>query len=279
MNAWAALRLQIEWGADEALETVPVDRLRPIGTVAPDAPSPRLGRFSNETTAPGAPPDVKSGFGAPSGAANRAAEQAAALAAGATTIAELRAAVAAFTGCALRDTATSLVFAEGDAAPSLIAPSLMLIGDAPGPDDDRAGRPFAGASGAYLDRMLASIGLNRDMLLLTPVIPWRPPGDRMPSPTELAACLPFLWRLIILAAPSHVMLLGPIAARNLLPANPRRRTRGAWVNLAVPGMLAKVPALSGISPAALLRQPSLRREAWADLRKIRRAIDKNITKP
>ena len=270
MDAWAALRLQIEWGADEALETVPVDRLRPIGAVAPDAPSLTPARFRNETTEPGASPSVKAPFGAP----NRAVEQAASLAAGAMTIAELRAAVAAFTGCALRDTATSLVFAEGNAAPS-----LMLIGDAPGPDDDRAGRPFAGASGAYLDRMLASIGLNRDILLLTPVIPWRPPGDRMPSQTELAACLPFLWRQIILAAPSHVMLLGPIAARNLLPANPRRRTRGAWVNMSVPGMLAEVPALSGISPAALLRQPSLRREAWADLRKIRRAIEKNITKP
>ena len=274
MDAWAALRLQIEWGADEALETVPVDRLRPIEAVALDAPSLTPARFRNETTAPSASPSVNAGFGARFGAPNRAVEQAAALAAGAMTIAELRAAVAAFTGCALRDTATSLVFAEGNAAPS-----LMLIGDAPGPAEDRAGRPFAGASGAYLDRMLASIGLNRDILLLTPVIPWRPPGDRMPSPTELAVCLPFLWRLIILAAPSHVMLLGPIAARSLLPVNPRRRTRGGWINMAFPGMLAEVPALPGISPGALLRQPSLRREAWADLRKIRRAIDKNITKP
>lgn len=263
MDALTALRLQIEWGADEALEIAPVDRLRVL------APNPAASPAASPAQIPATSPGPGTQAAAVSPPAIRA-EQAAAHA---TNLSELRDAVAAFDGCALRETASALVFAQGDPAHG-----LMLIGDAPGADDDRAGHPFAGPPGAYLERMLASIGLDRAHALLAPLIPWRPPGDRPPSPAELAACLPFLWRLIALARPRHIVLFGPLAARALLPATPRRRPRGVWVDLTVPGLPAPVPTRPSQSPAMLLRTPRLRRDAWGDLRKLRRALDEIFTK-
>jgi DNA polymerase len=248
MDDLAALRLQIEWGADEALEDLPVDRLR----APPPQPSPaQRGRV---------------GVGVPPAAA---AERAAQAAAGAGSLAELRAAIAAFDGCALRDTASNLVFAEGDPSSE-----LLLIGEPPGADEDRSGLPFAGVAGAYLDRMLGSIGLHRGGLLLSPLIPWRPPGDRPPSPAEVAICLPFLYRLVALAAPRRLVLLGPLAARAVLgQAGSRRRPRGAWLDAAIPGLTQTLPALPTFSPGELMRSPRDRRVAWADLRLLRRTLD------
>lgn len=226
MDALVALKLQIEWGADEALEQAPVNRIR----VVPPLP----------------------------------AERALQAASTATTMEELRAAIAAFDGCSLRDTASHLVFAEGD--PNA---TLLLIGEPPGAEDDRSGTPFAGPAGAYLDKMLASISLKREQLLLAPLIPWRPPGDRPPSAAELAICQPFLQRLIALAQPRRLVLLGLLAARTLLPpATSRRRQRGTWIDTA-----AGVPALPTFSPNELMRSPKDRRAAWADLRLLRRALD------
>jgi DNA polymerase len=185
----------------------------------------------------------------------------------ATTLDQLRTAIAAFDGCALRDTATNLVFAEGDPAAS-----LLLIGDPPGAPEDRSGTPFAGPGGEYLDRMLASIGLNRAQFLLSPLIPWRPPGDRPPTAAEIAVCLPFLHRLIVLAAPRRLLLMGALAARALLP-EARRRPRGVWMDVAIPGTSLAVPALPTFSAAELMRSPKDRRTAWADLRLLRRTLD------
>ena len=179
----------------------------------------------------------------------------------ATTLEELRAAIAAFDGCALRDTASNLIFAEGD--PSA---ALLLIGDPPGADDDRSGTAFAGPAGDYLDRMLAAISLERGQLLMTPLIPWRPPGDRPPSQAEIAVCLPFLHRLIALVAPRRLLLMGLLAARALLPqAASRRRPRGAWMDAAIPGTSLVLPALPTFSAAELMRDPTNRRAAWDDL--------------
>ena len=252
MDDLAALRLQIEWGADEALEADPVDRLRPVAA-PPPAP---LVNVPAAVTPSGTP-----------------AERAMQAAAGARTLPELRDAIAGFGGCALRDTAGNLVFAEGDPAAD-----LLLIGDPPGAAEDRSGAPFAGPAGALLDRMLASIGMDRAHLLLTPLIPWRPPGDRPPSAAELAICLPFLARLVVLAAPRRLLLLGPLAARALLAqGTSRRRPRGAWIDVAIPGMASPLPALPTFSPAELLRSPRDRRAAWADLRLLRRTLNANIT--
>jgi DNA polymerase len=175
----------------------------------------------------------------------------------------------------LRNTASHLVFAEGDAFAD-----LLLIGDAPGADDDRSGTPFAGPAGAYLDRMLGSIGLERATLLLTPLIPWRPPGDRPPNAGELALCLPFLHRLIALSEPRRLVLVGALAARTLLgQSGSRRRSRGIWQEVAIPGLSGTLPALPTFAPAELMRNPGDRRAAWADLRLLRRTLDSDAASP
>jgi DNA polymerase len=199
------------------------------------------------------------------------AERALAAAGQAESLEALRAALAGFDGCALRETASHLVWAEGDPQSG-----LLLIGAPPGADEDRAGTPFAGREGALLDQMLASIGLSRPGLLLAPLIPWRPPGGRSPNPGELAQCLPFLHRLVVLAEPRRIVLLGGLATRSLLGATAgRRRGSVVWLEWSVPGSARPVPvpvlALPGLG--ALLKTPALRKDAWAGLRLLRRALD------
>ena len=257
MDALSALRLQIEWGADEALEDAPVDRLRAV----PPPPAP-LPQGEGEKHVVAAPPPV---------ARATAVERALQCAGAAGTLEELRGAIAAFDGCGLRDTASNLVFAEGDPAAT-----LLLISEPPAADDDRSGSAFAGAAGAYLDRMLAAIELERGRLMLTPLIPWRPPGDRPPSPAELAVCLPFLHRLIALVGPRRLLLMGLLTARSLLPqSTSRRRPRGTWIDVTVPGTSLVVPALPTFSAGELMRDPSNRRAAWEDLQLLRRTLDED----
>ena len=241
MDELAALLLQIEWGADEALAEQPQDRVRPQVRAAVPAPAAAPARAS----------------------AARPAEDC-------TTTEELRAALEAFDGCALRDTASRLVFAEGDPRAG-----VLLVADPPSADDDRAGRPLAGADGAYLDRMLASIGVARSQILLTPVIPWRPPGGRPPSPAEIAQCLPFLHRLIVVAQPKILVLAGTLACRTLFGAS-RPRTRD-WGETSIPGLDRTLPAAILPSPALLMRTPAKRPDAWATLRRLRRLLDGEVT--
>jgi DNA polymerase len=219
-DALAALRLQLEWGADEALAEAPLDRL---ATRQPPAPPPPR---------PAAPRPVPP-------AAAQPAQHAQAVAAGAATLAELRAALAAFDGCPLKGTATNLVFADGNPDSG-----LMLIGEGPGAEEDRAGLPFVGPSGQLLDRMLASIGLTRAAYLITNLIPWRPPGNRNPTDAEVLTCLPFLLRHIALVRPRRLVLLGKLASQALTGSNAGiTRMRGKWVQITVPGLDQPVPAL------------------------------------
>jgi len=198
------------------------------------------------------------------------AERALALAGQAESLDALRAAIASFDGCPLRDTASHLVFAEGDQNTG-----LLLIGEPPGSEEDRAGTPFAGVEGALLDKMLASIGLDRSGVLLAPLIPWRPPGNRPPTAAELAICLPFLHRLIELSAPRRVVLLGTLAARTLLGAT--RRRSPAWTEMVLPGTARRFPVLAMPAPAAVAQGPAERRAAWVALRLLRRALDVDLT--
>ncbi len=276
-EALALLALQHGWGADEGLSEDPVDRFGDRAPVAPlearPPPPPAAGpskgslRESSALVSPAAPAPVAA-FSR--GVARPAATQAAALAAACRTLAELRAAIAGFEGCALRDTATNLVFSDGNPAAR-----IMLVGEAPGAEEDRAGLPFVGASGQLLDRMLGSIGLDRTQVLITNILPWRPPGNRTPSETEIAVCLPFVLRHIALVAPEVVLLLGATAVRAITGNSQGiRRLRGRWQSLDVPGLERPLPALPTYHPAYLLRTPLAKREAWADLLEFRRRLAK-----
>jgi uracil-DNA glycosylase len=246
-DAARLLAWYVAMGADEAIAEVAVDRLtRAQPPSAVPTPAPRV-----------APPTVAAPVGSPS-AAEASARR---IAAAATSLAELAAAVAAFEGCALKRTATNTVFADGVAG----AP-LMVIGEAPGADEDRLGLPFVGRSGQLLDRMLAAIGYDRRRnAYITNVLFWRPPGNRKPTPDEVAACLPFVWRHIALAAPKVVLLCGGTATSALLGrAEGIMRLRGRWLELTADGGPA-VPTLATYHPSFLLRAPARKGEAWRDL--------------
>jgi DNA polymerase len=215
-----ALRLQAEWGADEALGDAPLDRFAPV--VPPARPRPAAAMPARTTAEPAA-----------------------------ANLAALHAELQAFDGCALRATAMSTVQPDGNPQAGLV-----LIGDAPGSDDDRSGRAFSGAAGQTLDRVFASIGLDRSAMLLAPLVPWRPPGNRPLSEAEIQTCLPFLRRMLTLVRPRRLVLLGGGPVRALTGnADPIRKLRGHWLE-------------------ALIRSAATKRDVWSDLLQLRRALTK-----
>ncbi|MGH7048465.1 MAG: uracil-DNA glycosylase [Stellaceae bacterium] len=258
--ALALLRWYVELGADEAITDTPANRLAP--PQPPAAPAERP--LPLATSRPVAAPPVNF-----TDSSAEAAQSARAAAAAADTLAALEAAISEFDGCALKRTATNTVISDGNPA----AP-VMLIGEAPGAEEDRIGRPFVGRAGQLLDRMLAAIGLDRSGVLITNVIYWRPPGNRTPSADEIAACLPFVLRQVALVRPQVLVLAGGTAARALLPPGPGiTRLRGRWFDLAIPGLDRPVPTLPMFHPSFLLRSPERKREAWHDLQALRRHLD------
>jgi uracil-DNA glycosylase family 4 len=185
-----------------------------------------------------------------------------ALAAAANSVSELRAAVAAYDGCALKATARNTVFSDGiDDAP------VLIIGEAPGKDEDEQGKPFIGRSGQLLDKMLATIGLDRKVnVLISNTIYWRPPGNRDPTQGEIVACLPFVERLIELSQPKLLILTGKAAAHTVLKREDGvMKLRGRKLQYTREGIKAPVNAMVMLHPAYLLRQPQQKRLAWADL--------------
>jgi DNA polymerase len=261
--ALALLRWYVEMGADEAIGIEASDRLgRPAASAPPAAVAASARRQSPRPVA-AAPP------AALTGSLGEAAQSARRLASGADSVAALAALVAAFDGCALKRTATNTVFIDGNPA----AP-VMIIGEAPGADEDRIGRPFVGRAGQLLDRMLAAIGLDRSGVLITNVVYWRPPGNRTPTAAEIASCLPFVFRLIALVRPKVLVLSGGTAAGALLPQGQGiTRLRGRWFEFAVPGLDQPVPTLPMFHPSFLLRTPERKREAWRDLLSLRARLD------
>jgi uracil-DNA glycosylase family 4 len=247
MDDLAALRLMIEWGADEALEDAPIDRTK---TVAPavllrPALSPAPARIGP-------------------------AARAQAVADSANTIEALRAALEKFPDCPLATTATNLVFADG--VPSS---GLVLVGEAPGAEEDREGLPLVGPAGKLLDRMFASAGLDRRTnMLITTLIPWRPPGNRPPTDTEIATCLPFLLRHLTLLRPKRIVTLGALPTLALTGREDGiRRLRGRWQSVTIPGLPEPIPTLPMLHPAYILRMPAAKKDAWTDIIALRRKLD------
>jgi uracil-DNA glycosylase family 4 len=233
------LRWYVAMGADEAIAEQPVDRLALPAAAAPAVLRPAIAAMPVPAAA---------------GARQRAAA--------ATSLAELEAAIRAFDGCALKLTATNTVFADGQSRAE-----LMVIGEAPGADEDRLGRPFVGRSGQLLDRMLAAIGYDRRQnAYITNVLFWRPPGNRKPTNDEIAACLPFVWRHIALLRPKAIMMCGGTATSALLGrADGITRLRGRWFDLEVEGLDRTIASLATYHPSFLLRAPARKGEAWRDL--------------
>lgn len=238
----AALAWLVELGADEAICETPVDRF-----ALPDAR-----KETRKATAPAVPAETPAGD--PPGDPG-------ALAAGCADLAALRAAMAAFDGCKLKRGARNLVFADGNPAAR-----VMIVGEAPGREEDREGRPFVGQSGQLLDRMFAAIGLARGAempdraLYITNVLPWRPPQNRDPSADEVAMMAPFLARHIALVEPDVLITMGNTATRALLGTTAGiTRLRGSWAEA------QGRPVMPMFHPAALLRDPEKKRAAWADL--------------
>lgn len=191
-----------------------------------------------------------------------------ALAQNATNLETLQSAMQEFDGCALKYTATQLVFADG--APRS---RIMFVGEAPGEGEDRSGRPFVGRAGQLLDRMLRTIGLDRENVYIANVVPWRPPGNRTPTLQETQICLPFIERQIDLADPEFLVCLGGSAARALLGVQGGIvRARGSWFPYQRQTG-REIRALAMLHPAFLLRQPAHKRSAWADLRALAHALE------
>jgi uracil-DNA glycosylase family 4 len=190
-----------------------------------------------------------------------------ALAEAAPDLETLQAVMANFDGCTLKRTATQLVFADG-----VPGSRVMFVGEAPGGDEDRIGHPFAGRAGQLLDRMLKAIGLDRQQVYIANVVPWRPPGNRTPTPQETQTCLPFIERQIHLANPEVLVCLGASAARTLLGIEGGiMRARGSWFDY--PRQIGgEIRALATLHPAFLLRQPAHKQFAWADMQALASAL-------
>jgi DNA polymerase len=265
------LAFYAESGVDEPLNEGPVDRfaqsVRPerIPASAPTAAEPKArpqpASPARPMPAASRPTTPAQPLAVPDQAQAAAARE---LARNAATLDDLRAALASFDGCNLKSTAKSLVFADGNPEAD-----LMLVGEAPGRDEDMQGLPFVGRSGQLLDRMLAAIGIDRNSAYIANVIPWRPPGNRTPTPHETEICRPFIERQIELVNPKVLVSLGSPSSKTLLRTTESiLRLRGNWREHVTASGLA-IPAMPTLHPAYLLRTTAHKRLAWRDLLEIK----------
>jgi uracil-DNA glycosylase len=258
------LAFYLEAGVDCALTDEPTDRLSESDAPAPaavrDVAPPRPLR-----EVPAAVPTLPRSEIAPAPEAAIASAREAARTA--PTLEALRALLENFDGCMLKNTATRLVFADGNPEAR-----IMFVGEAPGRDEDIEGLPFVGRSGKLLDRMIAAIGLDRSKAYIANVIPWRPPGNRTPTPQETQICLPFIQRQIELVNPDVLVTLGNPSTQTLLSTREGiMKTRGKWFDYDTG--TRTIRAMATFHPAYLLRSPSYKRMSWQDLRAIAKALE------
>jgi uracil-DNA glycosylase len=251
------LDFYVEAGADALVGEEPVDRFATGDAPLTARSTPVTARAEPAARAPSpiAPPAPDEASMAAREAAKRA-----------TSLDELRAVLDRFEGCALKATATQLVFADGNPQAR-----LMFVGEAPGRDEDIEGLPFVGRSGKLLDRMLAAIGLDRTSAYIANIVPWRPPGNRTPTPQESQICLPFISRQIELADPDILVCLGGPSAQTLLGIKDGiTKTRGRWFSFDTGKR--EIRAMPTFHPAFLLRSPLQKRFAWRDFLAIKKAL-------
>lgn len=290
-DALKGARDLLEWyramGVDAALGEVPVDWLARgpaapgagfalsgggAGAAAPAAAAPPTAMpvapyaapvLQRPPQRPASPAQPRAFAPVPPDAATHAARAAAASCA---SLAELAEALARFDGCGLKTTAKSTCFYRGAEKARIV-----IVGEAPGSDEDRTGQPFVGRAGQLLDLMLKSIGLAGNDVHITNIVYWRPPGNRTPTPQEAQACRPFLDRQIALVAPDVVLALGGAAAKHMLGVEEGiMRVRGKWRQLSIGGHAVK--AMATLHPAYLLRTPAAKRLAWRDLLQVRATL-------
>ncbi len=252
------LRWYADMGIDVAVDAAPHDRFAETAS-AKSRPVEAPRTLQRNTPAQTAPREAATPL-----SADHLAQSAREAVASARTLDELREKLLAFEGCGLKATATQLVFAEGNPESD-----VMIVGEAPGADEDRIGKPFVGRAGQLLDKMLAAIGLDRTSVYIANVVPWRPPGNRTPTPLETSACLPFMRRQIELVNPKILVCLGAASMQTLLGTKEGiMRTRGRWFDYEIGDSGPRIPAIAMLHPAYLLRQPGHKKFAWADLREL-----------
>ena len=255
------LAFYLEAGVDTPMGDEPVDRFADDTPPPSVEPAARVAQTATvrQASAPSLPLAAPPSPDAAATAAREAIK-------GISTLEELRTALDAFEGCALKGTATQLVFADGNPQAK-----VMFVGEAPGRDEDIEGLPFVGRSGKLLDLMLHSIGLDRSSAYIANIIPWRPPGNRTPTPQETLICLPFIQRQIELVDPDILICLGGPSAQTLLGIREGiTKSRGRWYSYDTGKR--EIRAMPTFHPAFLLRSPLQKRLAWRDFLAIRKAL-------
>ena len=270
------LRQHVQAGCTDVLAEAPVDQFAaapqidtpqsapPQGAPPQTAPPQSKAPTASPTASPIAKPVTTT---APAMGDDEAIAAATALAEKADTLAALKDAMQGFDGCALKTTAKNLVFSDG-----IADAKIMIIGEAPGQDEDRQGKPFVGNAGQMLDQMLAAIGLSRaENVNISYIVPWRPPGNRTPTLDEIAICKPFITRHIELVQPDILLLVGNISNKTLLDTSTGiTKLRGQWHDYALGDKTAQ--ALPMLHPAYVLRRPETKKDVWADLCALKKVL-------
>lgn len=281
MDSQAALQWHIDMGCDECVADEPINRFETSAQAAAVTAATTADRMP-QADAPQSRPSAQAPSSSPAmpsstrGTKTSAAEIDSQLQIGnarhaaenAQTIDDLRAAIEVFEGCGLKKTATNLVLCDGP-----VDAKLMLVGEAPGAEEDRKGLPFVGPSGQLLNAMLDSIGIAREQVMISNSVFWRPPGNRTPTTQETVVCRPFIERLIELVNPQVLVCVGAPSAHNLLGETQGiSRLRGKWYTYQTPKLSAPVDAMAMFHPAYLLRTPIKKRDAWHDLLMIKQKL-------
>tara|TARA_A100001037_G_scaffold88350_1_gene80079 strand:- start:1534 stop:2364 length:831 start_codon:yes stop_codon:yes gene_type:complete len=271
-NLTEILKWHMENGIDEALQEKPHNRLIP--SESKEIGSKNITNLTSAKTKSFLDTPTKTKRSSTLISREETISSAFATAKSANSLKALKKAVAEFDGCPIKKTAKNLVFGEGpDKAP------LMFIGEAPGAHEDREGRPFIGPAGQLLDHLLSSISFERNDVYITNILPWRPPGNRTPTPAEIIACLPFIQRQIELVSPKILVLVGGVATKALLGSNQGiMRMRGKWLeyNGEKEGIKTLITTRAILHPAYLLRSPAQKRETWIDLLEIKQKLNDMI---